>query len=160
MATGHWVLPYLAQIHEGAKVASYYGELLVAENDPRADEFLNGWKRQSLLMAESDDRTLIMQLVAASVARRQAPKLVDALRKHGDEKAAAELARQADEAGNLRRVDWPWIAPKSRDSDYKMVEDHGGWLNVALNRSFMVTREELRPGAACRWSRSARWRLL
>ena len=105
MAASNWLLPHIFPMCRSGEIASYYTELLVAENDPRADEFLNGWKRQSLLMLESDDPTDTMEWGAESVAREQSPMLVDALREHGDEKAATELARQADEAGTIRRAD-------------------------------------------------------
>ncbi|MEA4863717.1 MAG: hypothetical protein AB7F40_12170 [Victivallaceae bacterium] len=97
--TASLLLPHLAMLRADSREALWYAELLLKDKDPRAAEFLNGWKREALLLAQSDDLSYISQLVCGAIAKQPAegelPKL---LRHAGYEPAAVELERQCAEA--------------------------------------------------------------
>ena len=139
--TASWPLPYLSPLREVSREALWYAELLLNERDPRAKEFLNGRTREALLLAKSDDPTLITQLGAPAILG--VPNDISAaLHEDGYGRIADELARQEAAARAPHRK-----IRGDRESNFAQIKARGGICGAILLRGLGsgFTREQLWP---------------
>ncbi len=118
-------LPHFSQLRAAVNNAKAYTGILLSENDPRAEIFINSFPKVARLVAEDDTSTLIGQLVAQRINDTPA-SLSAELEAAGYKNAAEEMQRRRNAHEDILR-NW-----KQNDEQRKIIVEKGGILSELL----------------------------
>ena len=132
-------LPHLSQLRAAANNAKAYTKILLSENNPRAEAFINSLPKVARLVAKDDTSTLIGQLVARQIDDTPA-ELSAELEAAGYKSVAEEMLHRNDVNEAIRLKTW------SSDEQRKIIFARGGiHARLLLGNFFGADAKSLLP---------------